>query len=239
MAARRGKAGLTDDEVAALKTQLAGGGRPRVLVSGPQFPAGSAGTVVSVGDPTLDGADYVRVRVKVNGMTDELSFAPAELSLRRSGKQPAAAPERPRRAPRKTAPATENTPSVAGHPAPQPIPTQPVSSRPGPAQPVAPAAPASRRRKPSVLPKVSFTVTSAGASWSVSAVRGAKGIAKNLPVSPGTVTALAELLGQPALAEAVAEINETALAEAQVRADQLRAELADLEAVLATHRSPT
>ena len=59
-----------------------------------------------------------------------------------------------------------------------------------------------------------------------------------VPVPPGTITALAELLDQAALIEAVAEINETALAEAQDRAEQLRAELAQLEAVLATHRSP-
>ena len=232
MAARRGgTAGLTDDEVGALQTQLAGGGRPRVQLSGPQFPAGSAGTVVRIGDPAVDGADYVRVRVKVNGMADELSFAPAELSLRRAGK-PVVAPERPRRAPRKTAPRVENTPAPAAQ---TPTPATPADV-PVPAARV--ATPASRRRKPSVLPKVSFSVTSSGAAWSVSAVRGAKGIAKNVAVSPGTVTALAELLAQPALVEAVAEINETALAEAQVRADQLRAELQQLEAVLATHRAP-
>ena len=234
MAARRGgTAGLTDDEVGALQTQLAGGGRPRVQLSGPQFPAGSAGTVVSVGDPAVDGADYVRVRVKVNGMTDELSFAPAELTLHRAGKTPVEAPpERPRRAPRKTAPRVENTPSAAVQ-----TPTAALPAElPGPTARAATAS--ARRRKPAVLPTVSFSVTSSGASWSVSAVRGAKGIAKNVAVPPGTVTALAELLAQPALVEAVAEINETALAEAQVRADQLRAELQQLEAVLATHRAP-
>jgi hypothetical protein len=40
------------------------------------------------------------------------------------------------------------------------------------------------------------------------------------------------------VAEAVAEINETARQLAQQRAEQLRAELSDLEAVLASHRAP-
>jgi len=85
---------------------------------------------------------------------------------------------------------------------------------------------------------VSFTVASSGDSWTVSANRGAKGIVKHAPVQPGVVTALAELLGQPALLDAVAEINQTALSQAQARADELRAELHRLEAVLATHRTP-
>ena len=52
------------------------------------------------------------------------------------------------------------------------------------------------------------------------------------------MTAIAELLGQPGVSEAVAEINEAARLQAQQRAEQLRAELHDLEAVLATHRAP-
>jgi hypothetical protein len=85
---------------------------------------------------------------------------------------------------------------------------------------------------------VSVTISSTGASWSVSASRGARSIAKGVPVAPGVVTAVAELLDQPALSEAVAEINETARRQAEQRAEQLRAELSDLEAMLATHRAP-
>ncbi|MDQ2836174.1 MAG: hypothetical protein M3Y42_15780 [Actinomycetota bacterium] len=103
----------------------------------------------------------------------------------------------------------------------------------------APQPSSSRRRKQPAPPKVSFTVSSTGASWAVSATRGAKGIAKNATIPPGAVTAIADLLDQPALVEAVAEINETAWAEAQSRADQLRAELNELEAVLAAHRNPS
>lgn len=83
-----------------------------------------------------------------------------------------------------------------------------------------------------------MTISSTGASWSVSASRGARTIIKNVPIAPGVVTAIAELLAQAGLSEAVAEINETARLQAQQRAEELRAELSDLEAVLATHRAP-
>ena len=85
---------------------------------------------------------------------------------------------------------------------------------------------------------MSFTVSSSGASWTVGASRGNRALARNIALPPGVVTALAELIGQPALTEAVSEINDAALAEARTRAQQLRAELDQLEAVLATHRRP-
>jgi hypothetical protein len=186
MAARRARiVGLTDQDVQQLREQLAGGKRPRVQLSGSQFAAAPSATVIRIGDPTVDGSDYLTVRVKVNGVLDELAFAPAELQL---GNRRADA--------------------------------------------------ARKRRKPTGSPTVAFTVASSGDSWTISANRGAKGIVKNVPVQPGVVTALAELLAQPALLDAVAEINQTALSQAQARADELRAELHRLEAVLATHRSP-
>jgi hypothetical protein len=52
------------------------------------------------------------------------------------------------------------------------------------------------------------------------------------------VSAVADLLSQSALSDAVSEINDAALAEARARAEQLRAELDQLEAVLALHRRP-
>jgi hypothetical protein len=94
------------------------------------------------------------------------------------------------------------------------------------------------RRKPSTPPKITVTVTSSGASWSVSALRGAKSVTKSVAVPPGVVTAIADLLDQSGISAAVAEVNETALAEAEQRAAQLRVELAELDAVLAAHRSP-
>ncbi|MGI8666319.1 MAG: hypothetical protein ACR2N4_09855 [Jatrophihabitans sp.] len=273
MATRRSnQQGLNSEDVAALRQQLADGRRPRVTVAGPQFPAGSTGTVSRIGEPDADGADYVTVRVKVNGLTDELAFAPAELSRGRTGSRsaPAAAPKPAKRATSTTRSGSPPDPSRPSGPAhskaarSRPTQSSPARSSPArssaapavaapatavPALASAPAAPGltiapppatapSRRRKATALAKVSFTVTASGASWSLSATRGAKSVLKNLDLPPGTVTALAELLGQPALIEAVAEINDTALSAAQLRAEQLRAELDALEAVLATHRSP-
>lgn len=269
MATRRSKTeGLTSEDVAALRQQLADGRRPRVQLSGPQFPPGSAGTVSRIGDPETAGTDYITVRVKVNGVTDELAFAPVELSLRSRATRTAGSTRvatarsstarstgrRPAKTARPAAPSTPalaaSTPALAASSAAsQPVPPQPAPSDQGPApvgamkaartaKAARTVATASRRRKAGVVPKVSFTVTSTGANWAVTASRGAKGIAKNLAVPPGVITAIAELLDQPALIEAVAEINDSALSEAQARAEQLRAELDQLEAVLAAHRSP-
>lgn len=242
MAARRARSvGLTDQDVQQLRDQLAGGKRPRVQLSGSQFAAAPSATVVRIGDPAVDGSDYLTVRVKVNGVLDELAFAPAELQL---GGRRAIAPEPAPKARRRTTPQAKATgvkqaPPVVPVAAPMAA-TTPVAE-PAAANPVTPPAdprPA-RRRKPTSTPSVSFTVASADDSWTVSANRGAKGIVKHVPVQPGVVTALAELLAQPALSDAVAEINQTALSQAQARADELRAELHRLEAVLATHRSPS
>jgi hypothetical protein len=274
MAARRTRtAGLTGEDVQRLRDQLAAGRRPRVQVSGPQFDGATAATVTRVGDPAIDGTDYLTVRVKVNGVLDELAFAPAELSLRRAqsrtgrsagtGRSPAS------KSPASKAPASKAStsaraatviaPAPAAAPAPAPVAAPAAAPSPAPAssqqlpatEDGSAASPAekparerhsatsaARRRKPTAAPKVGFTVVSSGASWALSATRGAKGIVKNITVQPGVVTALAELLGQPALLDAVAEINQTALSEAQARAEQLRAELDQLEAVLATHRAP-
>ena len=291
MPPRRKKAsGLTEEDVARLRSQLDAGRRPRVALSGPQFETGASGSVVRIGDPAVDGADFLTVRVKVNGVADELAFAPGELSI---GRGPAAGSARagsaragsaragsaragsardgsPSGGTRTAKPAASNSPAAkpaasdspaAKPPTPPPgeggespaaVPnaaaTGPASSQAAgsatpaaaPATQSAPAsqATAGRRRKAPTAPAISVTISSTGASWSVSASRGARSIAKGVPVAPGVVTAVAELLDQPALSEAVAEINETARLQAEQRAEQLRAELSDLEAMLATHRTP-
>jgi hypothetical protein len=305
---RKKPSGLTEDDVARLRSQLGEGRRPRVTLSGPQFETDASGSVVRIGDPAIDGADFLTVRVKVNGVTDELAFAPAELSI---GSRPRAgsgsagggsaravsagagsaasgsgsaggrtqtAPRRPAAAakpatassavptsPTTPAPSTTAATDQGGSPAAADASSDRASSSEGTAPPggtapasVSPHAPAGntpagnpaasstptgnatagRRRKAPAAPAVSVTISSTGASWTVSASRGARTIAKNAPVAPGLVTAVADLLGQPGLAEAVAEINETARLQAEQRAEQLRAELSDLEAMLATHRSP-
>ena len=61
---------------------------------------------------------------------------------------------------------------------------------------------------------------------------------KNAVVPPGVVAAVAALLAQPLVEDAVAAVNDTARSEAEARAEQLRSELAAVEAVLHSHRRP-
>ncbi|HTZ42321.1 MAG TPA: hypothetical protein VMB79_00530 [Jatrophihabitans sp.] len=270
----RGKAGLTEQDLADLRIQLAEGKRPRVQLSGPHFPVETAGTVVRIGMPEVDGPDYVRVRVRVNNMTDELAFAPAELGLRGRGKaagtrtagakaaggkaadRPAPAgaaarvgaaapgdsaspPAASRTAPARTTRTNSRKPAVATPSVATPSSAKPAVTKPSPTtQATGGAAAPGRRRKATPAAPVTVTIASAGPAWSLTATRGAKNLVRNVPLPPGVVTALAELLDQPALSGAIGEINDVALAEAQARAEQLRAELDQLEAVLATHRAP-
>jgi hypothetical protein len=288
----RSPAGLTEPDIAELQRQLADGKRPRVRLSGPHFPVAAAGTVVRIGSPDTDGADYVRVRVKVNGMTDELAFAPSELSLpssrarpgkagraakatgdqagrtaRASGEQAGRTAKATDGGARRTAKAAPRTASAAGPAkaaaraaadsataADSPVEAAPAEAGRGPQRASAsPNEQAAAGRKPGTQPgrkaaaakvrklapaKVSFTVTSSGANWALTATRGAKNLIRGAQLPPGVVTAVADLLSQPALSDAVSEINDAALAEARARAEQLRAELDELEAVLALHRRP-
>jgi len=63
-------------------------------------------------------------------------------------------------------------------------------------------------------------------------------VVKKAPVSPGVVAAVAALLNQPGVEDAVAAVNDTARGQAEARAEKLRAELAEVEAVLISHRRP-
>jgi hypothetical protein len=226
--AGRKNSGLDAGQIEALRVQLASGRKPRVKLSGPQFGPGAGGTVVAIGDPVTDGSDFIRVKVKVSGAMDELAFAPAELtsSVRGAATIEAPAPASP------AAPAAKVAGSrkAATPPAATPPAATPPATKAGGAKAI--------RRKAGPLPKVTVNISSVGADWMVSAGRGARSIAKAVPLPPGVVTAIAKLLDQPNITEAVAEVNDTARAEAEDRAAKLRAELTELEAVLATHRAP-
>jgi hypothetical protein len=232
MAAIRGT-GLTAEQVSELRDHLAAGRRPRVGVKGSQFAEGTTGTVTRVGDPAVDGDDFVTVRVKVNGVMDDLLFGPQELSRGKSGQA-----GRPAKGGRTVAPA---------NPATRPVREPATSGPPRPARARRAAAPttaapqtAPKRtaRRTSASAPVTITIRSAGASWSVSAQRGSRSVLKHAAVNPGVVAAIAGLLDQRAVEEAVSSVNDTARVEAESRAEQLRAELAQVQAVLDSHRRP-
>ncbi|MDT4929299.1 MAG: hypothetical protein QOF92_2166 [Pseudonocardiales bacterium] len=230
--------GLSDEQIVQLRDDVAAGRSPRVQVAGSQFGNTAAATVRRVGDPSVDGEDFVTVRVKLNGVTDDLRFAPRELSRGKRGQA--------------KSPAKTLAPRAAKDPAPSPRKRQPrrPASRQQDAEVPAPTARRAQvpeisakqprkpaRRAPTSAP-VSIVVSSVDASWTVSAQRGSRSVLKNAAVNPGVVSAIAALLDQPALEDAVAAVNDTARAEAETRAEQLRAELAQIQAVLDSHRRP-
>ncbi|WP_029137297.1 hypothetical protein [Nakamurella lactea] len=271
--------GLTDEQVAKLRTAAAGPRKPRVTLLDTQFGADATGQVVTVGDPATDGDDFITVRVRIGGVADTLTFGPGELAVpTRAGKaapkakrvpptaptrQPAApkptvaAPTPATPAPAATAPAATTRPpasatqppATATQPAAAGVPTGSTTrpTRQAVRQPKAVAAPsvpaaarpqrsaAARRRAPA---QVTVTVTSSGHSWTMAATRGGRSLVKSAPVPAGVITAAVELFDDAALREAVAEINDVALSEAQERADQLREELAKVESLLKSHQRP-
>jgi hypothetical protein len=261
----RSASGLSEEQVEQLREQVAAGRRPRVRVSGPQFAGEATGVVLAVGDPEADGTDFITVRVKAGGVTDELRFAPRELitgrAERSAKKATKAAPTQA--APAKSGPAKSGpaksgpaksgpakvAPAKSGPAKSSPAKVAPAKAAPAKAAPAkaapAEAAPAkaarstpAARRRGAALPTVSLTLTSSGATWSVSARRGSRTVVKSAAVQPGVVSGVAQLLGLPAVSEAVAAVNDAALREAEARAAALRAELAAVEAELDSHRRP-
>jgi hypothetical protein len=253
----RRPAGLDATQLHDLGEKLRNGGRPRVQLSGPQFEPGTVGTVVRIGDPQTDGEDYVTVRARVGGVLDELAFSPAELSTPGSAAKSAAkAAAKPaarsanrsataRRAsaaatPEKQTPAaTTAPPPAAATPPPTAVPPTPaansVAAKSVAAKSVARAA-AARRTVPAAPVKI--TITSAGVSWTVSVEKGARTLMKGSVITPGAVTAIAALLDQDAVTSAVAGVNDAARIEAEARAENLRAELAQVQAILDSHQAP-
>ena len=222
--------GLDEEQVDALRSAVLASRRPRVGVPAGQFPAGTTGTVVRVGDPNTDGADFITVRVKVGRVTDELGFSPKELS--KGGRRGAVTASAPTVARPQTPPRTPRVRSTAKPVAePSPAPSVARASK----RPTAAGGPA-RRTSPG--PAVTVTIASAGASWSVTASRGNRTVVKKASLAPGVVAAIAALLGQPAVDEAIAAVNDSARHEAEDRAEKLRAELAEVEAILTSHRRP-
>jgi hypothetical protein len=255
MASQR-DAGLDDAQVAHLRQAIAVGRRPRVRVTGSQFPVSTTGTVLRVGDPVSDGADFVMVRIKVGGVSDELGFSPSELSVLTRARAAAA----PAGAGASTSTQQSSASRVRTSPTPQPDQVAVVEAAASPAKrrggkgtakrsataTTTPAAATVATRTKAVtagrpaasVPAVTITIASAGSSWSVSASRGARALVKKAPAAPGVVTAIARLLNLQQVDEAVAAVNGAALGEAEVRADNLRAELAEIEAVLISHQPP-
>ena len=215
---------LTEDDVAALRSRVAAGEKPRVVVRTPSasVAAGTRGNVVRLGDPKDN--EYVVVRLG----RDEVPFAPSELALSTRGKA-AAAP-------------TPAEPPAAGAPTPaKPTSPRATAAKAAGRKPAAaarrPAAAATSRRRSTAAARRSaapLTVTLRFRSdeWTVEAQRGARRVSKPGPLRPGAVSAFAEHVDDEAIREALVETVESCRAVVEQRAEALRAQLQEAEAVL-------
>jgi hypothetical protein len=208
---------LTDADVAALKSRVQAGEKPRVVVrtASAAVPAGTRGNIVRVGNPSE--GEYVVVRLG----KDEVPFAPAELAVSGRAAKTVAVPAP---MPGRKKPATK-------------APAKPSAAAATPAKAASPRAPkrtARGRRSTSrrALPPLVVTLRFTDGTWTVEASRGARRLAKAAPVRPGAVKAFADLVDETVVRDALTETIESCRSVVEERAAALRAELVAAEAAL-------
>jgi hypothetical protein len=196
-----------------LRERVAAGEKPRVVIrtASAAVAAGTRGNVVRFGDPA--DSEYVVVRLG----KDEVPFAPTELGW-----------------PGRTATTAEPAPAApqAATPAASQKPQKAAVAKPA-AAPARKAASARRSRGPkrTVAPMV-VTLRFRDGGWTVEAQRGARRLAKPMPLRPGAVSALTEHLDDEPVRQALVETVEACRAEVEQRAAELRAQLQATEATL-------
>jgi hypothetical protein len=217
------------------------GKRPRVVFTARAGQmAGNAGHVVELSDPT--GSDeWIVVRFG----RDELPFSPADLAV--VGRQPTGRPAEQtlgRTAAARVTPVQTNATRAA------PAPTRPATAfreeimvparrttavvtaaEPVPA-PAAAKAPKQPRPPKTPAPLV-VTLSYADRRWTVAAQHGSKSLVKPYPIAPTEALRMLALIEVPGVHDAVANIMAAERAEAEQRAQRLRAELAEIESRLA------
>ena len=228
--------GLSTEELQGIRDGLAAGRKPRVQFTETAGQiAGQVGQVVGLADPA-EADEWVVVRFG----RDELPFSPGDLRVAPRGaaaKKVAAAPPPPAEPVRPEPEFVIDKPVV---PAPAPRKGGDEVTVPAPRKDEAPAeapAPAPRKaaRPAKVKPVATLTVTLAYAEgeWTVSASQGAKALAKPYVIRPAEALRMVSLVDVPGVQEAVEQIMSAERAEAEQRAQRLRAELAEIEARLA------
>jgi len=111
-----------------------------------------------------------------------------------------------------------------------------VDARPAAPVEARPTRRASRAARPKGPAGLTVTVAYAAGTWTVAATQGSKALAKPATIRPAEALKMVGLLAVPAVHEAVEQILAGERAEAESRAQQLRAELAQIEARLAELR---
>ncbi len=261
--------GLSETDLDQIREALRSGKKPRVVFteSAGQV-AGQVGHVVELTDAAGTdewivvrfGHDElpfspmdlsVRGRTSPNGSKATGSKVPGPKAPSRPTQRRATTPEppgpplapplspgrRPRRTPELTMDRQASAPPAHEEPT--------MSNSTVDTPPAAPNGVAANGAKPVRVPKpkapATLTVTLAYAEreWTVTAHQGAKTIAKPYPIKPTDALRLVALLDVPGVHQAVEQIIAAERAEAEGRAQRLRAELAQIETRLAelTHRS--
>ncbi len=239
MAARR-PTRPTPPDVEVLRTALGLGKRVRVgIAPSSQFPDGVTGLVRRIGDPVVDGDEFIFVEVPVGGAKDVLPFAAADLigsPGRKQAAAPAAAQAQPaqRRRPPTTpvaAPAVPARPTAAGTqmsiidvPAVTPI-GAPATTDSSPTP--RPAASGRGKRAPVII-----TISTSGddsASWRIEAKIGAKAAVRPTVIPPSRVWELVQSLREPKLTSLVQSLLDDHRRSTQARANALAAQLSALQ----------
>jgi hypothetical protein len=198
--------GLTDEDVALLRSRVAAGELPRVVVraASAAVAAGTRGNVVRLGDPK--DSEYVVVRLG----KDEVPFAPSELGLTT---RPKATPAAKSTTAAPTAKAGSATPPAA-------------------ARKTAASRPTRSRRAAKRVPPLVVTMRFRDGSWTVEAQRGARKLSRASALRPGAVSAFAEHVDDEAVRAALIETVDSCRAVVEERAAALRAELQQAESTL-------
>jgi hypothetical protein len=256
MAAASTTRGLSPTDIEQLRVALDGGRKPKVVFteSAGQI-AGQAGQVVELTDPT-EAEEWIVVRFG----RDELPFSPADLSVPVRGaaktvpaRAPAARrttqaaapvpepefvldrtpPEPPAQSKGKTMPST-NGPSTNGPSTNGPSTNGPSTNGSNGHHPDEAAAVVRKAAKPAKPPaSLVVTLSYAEREWTVSAMQGAKSLAKPYVIRPTEALRMVALIDVPGVHEAVEAIIASERAEAEGRAERLRSELAEIETRLA------
>lgn len=232
---------LSTTDLEHIRETLASGRKPKVVFtqSAGQI-AGQVGQVVKLADPN-SSEEWIVVRFG----RDELPFAPADLAMppkasaakRTEPKGPtilAPAPEIP---PREAAPAKGGVAKVPqAKPASKGLGPKPTADQA--AQPAIPAVkpavkPAAVRPGKSKAPaSLTVTLSYADKEWTVAASQGSKVLARPYVIKPAEALRIVSMVDVPGVPEAVEAIIAAERAEAEDRAQRLRAELAEIESRL-------
>lgn len=208
--------GLSASDIDGIRSALEAGRKPKVMFTAAAGQiAGEVGQVVKLNDPS-ETDEWLVVRFG----RDELPFSPADLTTPPRGR------------------ATKRT-----EPKPPPPPPPPPAAAPpaqaAPAEPQRPVKRATRKARPArPKPPSALTVTLAydAGEWTVAAHQGSKTLAKPYVVRPADALKMVGMLDVPGVHDAVEAIVTAELTEAAQRAEQLRNELAEVEARLADLR---